>query len=344
MPDKVETIIVEAHNVLQVVDEMRRGRLVVLSAEMLRRGDAPPPMRAIDASSPEALAAWLINTLIDRDNYGVQLTVRRLARRRGSPRRAWGGNAGHAHPYRSVADDIEYFHDVWLSRPDDLSDAEIRRGSAQLDLVLVQGAAGRAWRHYAFAKQPTVQGPDLLALAAAQGLRLEMAVGLVAGGARTRGLQAAFVGAFRVDNPTTGVPAEAEEGFAVQVSSIARDPRATAVLGRLDELAVRSWPISEYMDAPGAVRRGQQISRRELLRYFRNYVGGAHLDVEKSLTATPEPAYVLIEELEQRVRVGDWDGLTYGLLSIGQAIGSSRDFLTLAAAIREDTAKQDSDA
>jgi hypothetical protein len=47
-----------------------------------------------------------------------------------------------------------------------------------------------------------------------------LAAALIAGGGRVGGLDLSFIGAFRVDNPTTGVPADAESGFAVCVTSI----------------------------------------------------------------------------------------------------------------------------
>src|SRR5260370_634040 len=104
--------------------------------------------------------------------------------------------------FRSVAEDIEWLRDEWwLTAPDSLSDGHLRRGSAALGLLLIDGLLQRAWSHYGFEGEPTIEGPDLGALAARDGLRLEHATGLIGGGGREAGEDFAFLGLFRVDLP-----------------------------------------------------------------------------------------------------------------------------------------------
>ncbi|HUS13176.1 MAG TPA: hypothetical protein VMZ30_22080 [Pyrinomonadaceae bacterium] len=236
--------------------------------------------------------------------------------------------------FRSVAEDLEWFRkEWWEAQGESLSEGHIRRGSTTLHLLLVDGIVGKAWRHYGFlGGQPTLDGPDVVALAASQGLRLDMAASLVAGGGRANSVDAAFIGAFRVDNPTTGVPAEADEGFAVSVTFIARDA-ASPLPSDIDKLVHRQWKVSEFLEAPGAIRRGITITRREVIDYFRNYVGGAHHDLLKH--SKHRSKNDLIQELERRVRADTRDGLYFELLSIGQAVGRSEDMKALAEKIRE---------
>jgi hypothetical protein len=93
----------------------------------------------------------------------------------------------------------------------------------------------------------------------------------------------------------------------------------------------------DYLKAPGAVRRGETISRQELIQYFANYAGGIHLDRNKKTPGKKRPNYDLIAELERNVQADTMDGLYYALLSIGQAVGRSNDLLELAAKIRNDS-------
>jgi hypothetical protein len=99
--------------------------------------------------------------------------------------------------------------------------------------------------------------------------------------------------------------------------------------------------MSEYLAAPGAVRRGTIIRRHDVIEYFRNYVGGAHHGLAKGERNTKQTIYELVSELEQRMRVDVRDGLYFELMSIGQAVGRSSDMARLSAAIRGDISRRE---
>jgi hypothetical protein len=241
-------------------------------------------------------------------------------------------------PFQSVLEDLDWlWNEWWLRETDGLTEGHLRRGSATLRLLLVDGLLGKAWRHYGFQKQPSVEGPDLVALAKDRGFRLDLAAGVIAGGGRQNGLDMAFIGAFRVDNPSTGVRADAAEGFAVEVVSVARQASDNTEDGTLYPLIHRSWYISEYLDSLSAVRRGQMITRRDVIEYFRNYAGGAHLDSAAGMHNVKRSHYEVVAELERHVRADIRDGLHFELLSIGQAVARSVDVRTLADRIRSDS-------
>lgn len=84
--------------------------------------------------------------------------------------------------YSTIADDIEWLRDKWWLCLEVPSDADLRRGSATLRRLLVDGMIQLAWRHHRFRGQTTVCAPDVEALAARKGLRLEHAACLIAGG------------------------------------------------------------------------------------------------------------------------------------------------------------------
>ncbi len=150
------------------------------------------------------------------------------------------------------------------------------------------------------------------------------------------GLDVSMIGAFSIFNPATGKGPDDESGFAVLVSSIARDASGLTTPSALDGLVERSWRLNDYLDAPGAVRRGTLVSRREIIQFFSNFAGGVHLDRISKLRRDKTPRYEFISELERRVRADIKDGLYFELLSIGQAIGRSPDLQELVAKIRAD--------
>jgi hypothetical protein len=146
-----------------------------------------------------------------------------------------------------------------------------------------------------------------------------------------------FIGAFRVDNPTTGVRADAAEGFAVRVTSIVRIATDNPTPGALDVLIEREWYVSDYLESAGAVRKGQVITRKEIIEFFRNYVGGVHHDLLAGREHAKKNRYELVADLEGHVRADVRDGLYFELLSIGQAVARSADVRALAEKIRLDS-------
>jgi len=240
-------------------------------------------------------------------------------------------------PYRSVLEDLDWlWNEWWLGEPDVLTSGHLRRGSSTLRLLLVDGLLQKAWKHYGFQRQPIIVAPDIAALAAEKGYRLDLAAGVIAGGGRQNGLEMALIGAFRVENPSTGMPADANEGFAVAVVSVVRQATDATTPSALDSIVNRAWSISEYLESPGAVRKGVIVKRREVIEYFRNYVGGAHHDLLKGTKQAKRQRYELVAELERHVRADIRDGLHFELLSIGQAVARSADIRELAERIRND--------
>lgn len=194
----------------------------------------------------------------------------------------------------------------------------------------------RAWNHHGLKGRPTVFAPDMAALAEHLEIDLSQVVSLVAGGAVIDNLQMSMTGSWRVDNPTTGVKADAEEGFAVVVGGVARDTRGEGEANPLQGLVEKEWRLNTYLRAPAAVRRGQTISRAEIIEFFANYAGGAHLD-RVTGKAKPEKRalFALVADLEGRIGCDKTEGLYFELLSIGQALANSPSLQRLAAAIRE---------
>jgi hypothetical protein len=203
--------------------------------------------------------------------------------------------------------------------------------------LLVHGALGHAWRFCGLEGTPRIVGPDLEAIAEAEGHELRHAVITLAGGIEMQRVSLACVSLRRVANPTTGVGPDADEGFAVEVGAIARaivEGESDPVDPKYSEIHHEWKSVERYMAAPGAIRRGAKVSRKSIVEYFAHYGGGVHLDRAKHDPKTAE-VYALHEELDGRADIAGVDGLHAELLAMGQAIGRSPDMLKLAAIIRQ---------
>lgn len=240
----------------------------------------------------------------------------------------------------TIAEDIEWLRQCWANDPDRLSDADVRRGGATLRRLLLErgkGAIMAAWRLCGFEGQPSVVGPDLLALLNQLGHPIEQTAIAVAGGVPISGVIYAATGAHRVDHPD-GTPADAEEGFAVAVGAIAAllpKPGEAVPRTPYDANLNREWRIRDYIDAPGGIRRGKPIARRDIIQFFCKDAGSVHVDQLFGSVRVRSEGEHLAAELDKHVFT-DWrNGLSFEILAIGHALGRSGDLAKLAAVIRE---------
>jgi hypothetical protein len=231
----------------------------------------------------------------------------------------------------SIAEDLEHFAEWWAGSGS-IDNATIRRGSASLRRLLVEDAAGKAWRQLGLEKEPRLQAPDLIAFYADRGIDPAMVTIAAAAGVRYSWMDAAFLGGRRVDHPETGVLAAAEEGFAVAVSTVARNSENPQP-SEFDKFIDRESYLHEYLDAPGLVRTGKILSRREVIKHMANEMGGVH--VAKSGSEVRDLLLEAEDKLIIQMKSGEIRGQYIEVLAIGQAVGRSLDLRNLAAKIRE---------
>lgn len=195
----------------------------------------------------------------------------------------------------AIAEDLQYLN-LWGP---DISDAEIRRGSAVLRRLLVEGEYGKAWRAIGRLKEPKVIAVDLSLLIAPAPIH-DLVLGLAAG-AFFRGAHIVGMTAAKYRLPACNAPPLRSGGY----------------------LGEREFMLSEFLASPAGVVDGRPFTRREVVKYIANAKGGVHLggkerDAEKKLIAR-------LKKIEKKISVQTTDGLLVELVAIGQAVGKSAD-------------------
>lgn len=217
---------------------------------------------------------------------------------------------------QAVAEDLEYLRDGW---PTDMTVSEVRRGSATLRRLLVDGGSAQvllgAWRAVGFDGQPSVQAQDLLA-------QIHSPLGTVdwatSGGVSVPGSEH-LVGRVVVYN--TGQAGPHGE---------------PTVHPRVD---YTPWPevsLQQYVEAPCSVISGETIKRREMLKYVANYLGGVHLARGRKVHARDRDMIRRIEAWLDRIEIKGFGkvGAYVEVLAMGQALARSKDIAKLVVAIR----------
>lgn len=237
--------------------------------------------------------------------------------------------------YASVAEDIDHFQRAWCTIYVPPSDVELRWGVAALRRLLINGLLGRAWRAMGFEGEPIIPSPDVERMLNQKDLRLEQVAHLIAGGGSVDGIEVCGLGMAKVFNPQTGKGPDEEEGFAVSVFNFSRDARGQLTAGEYDHLVRRPTKLSAFLRSWSAIRRGQAMSRHDVIQYFAKWAGGVHSDAERGADGLAPHPFELIEELKGKVHALSMDGLDFELLSIGQLLGRSPDLDRLKQMIIE---------
>jgi hypothetical protein len=198
---------------------------------------------------------------------------------------------------RTVIEDLEHLKEGWGP---DISDPDIRRGSAVLRRLLVEDAYGQAWRAVGFAKQPKVIAVCLMSFF--RGMPLHDVECALAAGANFRGIHCSAMTLVKSSSPPPSPSAPfRKDGFPGE----------------------RELDLSDFVASPSGIVRGSVFSRRDVIKYIANVRGGVHLQGkgrqrEKALRDR-------MGRIEKRMIVHTTDGLLVELVAIAQAIASSDD-------------------
>jgi hypothetical protein len=196
----------------------------------------------------------------------------------------------------AVAEDLEYLSQ-WGS---DISNADIRRGTAILRRLLVEDAYGAAWRAIGQPKQPSIPAVDLALMLGNQANQVVFAL---AGGALFRGVQMACMMMNKGTVPLGGAPPVPirEDGYPFE----------------------RMFTLSEYLSSASGVVDGRSFNRREVIKYLANIKGGVHLNAQQR--KLEEKLIAKLGKIERKIMVHSTDGLLVEAVAIAQSVGNSKD-------------------
>ena len=85
--------------------------------------------------------------------------------------------------------------------------------------------------------------------------------------------------------------------------------------------------LSQFTAAPCLIDGGVPVSRRTLIKYVANKIGGAHLDSKRD--DTEGPLFRILDRLRAERVQADKPVIYFELLAIGQALAASPDMLKL---------------
>ena len=214
----------------------------------------------------------------------------------------------------TVAEDLGYLS-TWSG---EMPNAEIRRGSAILRRLLVEGTYSHAWRAVGFAQQPSLFAVDL-----------EMCVGddlgkvvlALAGGARYKGFEYALLMLNKGTEAVGGEqPADVREGA---------------------HPFEQSYDLTRYLSSASGVVNGDIFTRRDVIKYIANVKGGVHLSPKERKQEAKLIARM--EKIEKKFILQPLEGfpasdaLLIELVAIGQALGSSPDAKVYISQVRKHT-------
>lgn len=196
-----------------------------------------------------------------------------------------------------VANDLEFLG-TWGP---EMSDGDIRRGSATLRRLVVEETYGIAWRAVGFEREPTVTAVDIHNLFDRNDSH-KVALALAAG-AHFRGIHIACLLVNAGSSPLA-----------------APDPTVVTPDGCPGE---RIFNLSEFVKSPSGYVSGESFSRRDVIKYIANVKGGVHLNPKQR--KQEEKLVARLGKIDKKMAVHTTDGLLVELVAIAQAIGRSDD-------------------
>jgi hypothetical protein len=212
--------------------------------------------------------------------------------------------------FASVAEDLDHLGTEWFHNP---PDAVVRRGSVILRRFLAEGVLQRAWKAFGFQKEPTVVAPNLDLILGADRRVVEIAT---AGGADIGGTWAAGAILYR-----SAVPPMNQK--------------------MPDNALEYPFRLSEFTESVSAFIGGDVLVRREIVKYFAHFEGGAHLHLSSRVRKGEDELVRRVTNWQPRFYFNERDGLYTELLAIGQCVGKSTDLRNLAETIRSRSQRRD---
>lgn len=198
----------------------------------------------------------------------------------------------------TVAEDIAYLRLAWSP---EVTNADLRRGSAVLRRLLVEGVLGQAWRSTGQHGEPAIPCTEIIS----DDHRHRPRSHIVSAGGGTIGIAGVEV----YFGPDAIVP---------------EDER------HLPPTRDRVLRLTEFLASASVVIDGDSVSRREVVKYHANVLGGVHLGLSSRRRKAEQDLIRRIERMKDRfVKILDRDLLYFELLCIGRQVVDAPDVLSL---------------
>lgn len=206
-----------------------------------------------------------------------------------------------------VRTDLVWLRDEWSH---DLGRDAVRRASPALRLLLVDNLYGQAWRAVGLPREPVISA-----------ISLDRYDDLIESGKVTSAYAAGPTGHEAQIFTSVTVHGEIPEWM---------DPNRHQQLGHEH---ASDFPLRAFLESTCMVVEGHRVSRRELIKYVANRLGGAHFGLAGAKLAT-RPLFELLD------KAADDGGLVLGyplphylLLTVGYALARSADLEVFVAAV-----------
>jgi hypothetical protein len=197
--------------------------------------------------------------------------------------------------FKVVADDLDYLRQEWNSNP---SDTSLRLGSVALRRLLLEGVLNTAWRESGMLGRITIPAPNL-------DKEINADSGIFSG----------FAGG-----------AHYKDVFA-KLGILHRGPEGGA--SGQPEPEDENYRLNKFLDSTGLYFEKKRITRREVISYVANKLGGAHLDFNRE-----SDLYKTIAGAEAQFTFMDKNAVFIELLAIGQLVTNSADIIVLGSHLR----------
>ncbi len=203
---------------------------------------------------------------------------------------------------RIVGEDLKFLEEEW---DQDITDASLRITSPVLRRLLVDNLLQRAWKASGLKGQPRITCPNLEWILS--GISKKKTIFASAGGGKYKGVE--IEGAILMN-------------FALSEEQVAQRSR------HRQGIPIETLTLAGFIRSPCIIAQGKEISRRLLIQYVANKLGGAHWSPARK-QAQNDMLFALLDQISQGVILADKNAVYFELLSIGQALVNSPDIQTL---------------
>lgn len=218
----------------------------------------------------------------------------------------------------TVVEDLEYIESRWMLNP---GDQELRRGSAILRRLLIDGALERCWRAVGMRGELNITAPNIDSIMAKQSSEGGRVVLLVALGARYRGAEVAAIFLHIAhEGQKANPPNVGESGPPYSRYTIRK-------------YLISSSGIQQEEDDkhPGGLKT-TTISRADVIKYVANNLGGVHIG--PSSHTKGRRVAERVSKFEGTMNILDKDPIFFEILAIGQRLVQSPDVKTMIQKVR----------